>query len=55
MLLLLLLIPLVDGRVSGWPAWSWALLGLVVPVAGVVAWWEIRLDRRHGNRSSRSG
>jgi hypothetical protein len=54
-LLLPLLIPLMDGRVSGWPAWGWALLGLVVPVAGVLAWWEIRPDRRHGKRSSGSG
>jgi MFS family permease len=30
--LLLILIPLVEGRVSGWPAWSWLLLGLAVPV-----------------------
>jgi EmrB/QacA subfamily drug resistance transporter len=47
-LLLFLLIPLVDGRVSGWPAWSWVLLGLVLPMAGVLAWWEIHLDRRDG-------
>ena len=31
--LLLILVPLVEGRVSGWPAWSWLLLGLAVPAA----------------------
>lgn len=48
MVLLLLLVPLVDGRVSGWPAWSWLLLSLVFPAVAVLASWERRLYRRHG-------
>ena len=32
-----LLVPLTEGRALGWPAWSWALLGLFAPaVAGFV-------------------
>jgi EmrB/QacA subfamily drug resistance transporter len=46
--LLLLLIPLVEGRVSGWPAWSWLLLGLAVPAAGALVAWEVRAERRGG-------
>jgi hypothetical protein len=46
--LLLILIPLVEGRVSGWPAWSWLLLGLAVPAAAALVAWELRLDRRGG-------
>lgn len=46
--LLLLLVPLVEGRVSGWPAWSWAMLAMAVPVAGILLTWETRLDRRDG-------
>jgi EmrB/QacA subfamily drug resistance transporter len=46
--LLLVLVPLVEGRVAGWPTWSWLLLGLAVPVAGILASWEIRVDRRGG-------
>ena len=46
--LLLVLIPLVDGRVSGWPVWSWLLLGLVLPAAVALTAWEVRLDRRGG-------
>ena len=46
--LLLTLVPLVEGRVSGWPGWSWLLLGLAVPAAAALAAWELRLDRRGG-------
>lgn len=46
--LLLILVPLVEGRVSGWPAWSWLMLGLAVPAAGGLWAWETRLDRRGG-------
>jgi EmrB/QacA subfamily drug resistance transporter len=46
--LLLVLIPLVDGRVSGWPLWSWIVLAASVPAGvGLVAW-ELRLARRGG-------
>jgi EmrB/QacA subfamily drug resistance transporter len=46
--LLLILVPLVEGRVSGWPGWSWLLLGLAVPAAAALVAWELRLDRRGG-------
>jgi EmrB/QacA subfamily drug resistance transporter len=46
--LLLILVPLVEGRVSGWPAWSWLLLALAGPAGLALTWWEVRLDRRGG-------
>jgi EmrB/QacA subfamily drug resistance transporter len=46
--LLLVLIPLVDGRVAGWPLWSWIVLAASVPAGAVLAAWEIRLARRGG-------
>jgi len=46
--LLLVLIPLVDGRVSGWPLWSWLALAASVPVGAVLAGREVRLARRGG-------
>jgi EmrB/QacA subfamily drug resistance transporter len=46
--LLLVLIPLVDGRVSGWPTWSWILLAASGPATAVLVAWEIRLARRGG-------
>ncbi|HEX3958522.1 MAG TPA: MFS transporter [Trebonia sp.] len=46
--LLLVLIPLVEGRASGWPAWSWLLLGLAVPAAAALVAWELRLEHRGG-------
>ena len=46
--LLLILIPLVDGRVSGWPLWAWVLLALAVPAGVGLVLWERRLDRRGG-------
>ena len=41
-----MLIPLIDGRVSGWPPWSWILLAASAPAGAVLAAWEIRLARR---------
>jgi len=46
--LLLVLVPLVDGRVAGWPLWSWIVLAASVPAGAVLAAWEIRLARRGG-------
>jgi MFS family permease len=46
--LLLILVPLIEGRVSGWPAWSWLLLGLAVPAAAALVTWELRLEHRGG-------
>jgi EmrB/QacA subfamily drug resistance transporter len=53
--LLLVLIPLVEGRVSGWPAWSWLLLGLAVPAAALLGWWEVRQERRGGEPVLQTG
>jgi EmrB/QacA subfamily drug resistance transporter len=53
--LLLVLIPLVDGRVSGWPAWAWVLLGLSVPAIAGLAAWESRLGRRGGEPVIQTG
>ena len=53
--LLLVLIPLVDGRVSGWPAWSWLLLALALPAAVALIAWEVRLDRRGGEPVIQTG
>jgi EmrB/QacA subfamily drug resistance transporter len=46
--LLLILIPLIEGRVSGWPAWSWLLLGLAAPATALLIWWELRVERNGG-------
>jgi len=44
----LLILPLTEGRATGWPAWTWACL-VAVPVAGaVLVWWQLRLQRRGG-------
>jgi EmrB/QacA subfamily drug resistance transporter len=48
LMLLLLLIPLVEGRVDGWPAWSWLMIGLTAPAAALLVAWETRLSRRGG-------
>jgi MFS family permease len=44
--LLLVLVPLVEGRVAGWPAWSWVLLALAVPAAALMTTWEVRVAGR---------
>jgi len=46
--LLLVLIPLVDGRVSGWPLWSWIVLAASVPAGAVLVTREVRLARLGG-------
>jgi EmrB/QacA subfamily drug resistance transporter len=48
LMLLLLLVPLVEGRVAGWPAWSWLMIGLTAPAAVLLVAWESRLSRRGG-------
>jgi EmrB/QacA subfamily drug resistance transporter len=47
--LLLLLIPLVDGRAAGWPAWTWICFGGCVIVFASLAWWEVRAEARDGD------
>lgn len=46
--LLCLLIPLVEGRVAGWPAWSWLVLSLTLPAGAALMTWETRLYYRGG-------
>jgi EmrB/QacA subfamily drug resistance transporter len=40
--LLLLLVPLIEGRATGWPPWSWACLASVIPAVAVLTLWERR-------------
>ncbi len=47
--LLLLLIPLVQGRQDGWPAWTWICFGCCVIAFAALAAWERRADRRGGD------
>jgi EmrB/QacA subfamily drug resistance transporter len=47
--LLLLLIPLIEGEQDGWPAWCLACFGACVVVFALLAWWEIRAQRRGGD------
>ena len=47
--LLLLLIPLVQGRQDGWPAWTWISFGGCVIVFAALAAWERRADRHGGD------
>ncbi|HEY3685814.1 MAG TPA: MFS transporter [Streptosporangiaceae bacterium] len=43
---LLVTFPLVQGRESGWPWWTWACLAAAVPVLAAFVVWERRLARR---------
>jgi MFS family permease len=53
--LLLLLIPLIQGQPSGWPAWTYVSLGASVPVFGLLAAWEVHTDRRGGDALLKPG
>jgi EmrB/QacA subfamily drug resistance transporter len=44
--LLLLLIPLVEGQQAGWPAWCYGCFGGCVIAFTLLAWWEVRAERR---------
>jgi MFS family permease len=46
--LLLLLVPLVEGRAAGWPLWSLLCFGGFALLAAVLGVWEVRLFRRDG-------
>jgi MFS family permease len=46
--LLLLLLPLTEGRPLGWPLWTWLVLGAALPVAGVLL-----VHQSHTERSGR--
>lgn len=43
--LFLLVLPLVVGRDQGWPAWTWVMLALSVPVLGLFVAHELRIGR----------
>ena len=42
---LLLTVPLVEGRAVGWPAWAFVCLAAALPVAILFGWWEARRIR----------
>lgn len=44
----LLILPLTEGRATGWPAWTWACLAAFPVAALALGWWQSRLDRRGG-------
>ncbi len=44
--LLLLLIPLVQGQQDGWPAWTWICFGCCAVAFAVLAYWELRAEKR---------
>ncbi len=46
--LVAVVLPLVDGRQEGWPAWSWLALAASVPLAAVFAWHQRRQAARGG-------
>ncbi|MFY9934939.1 MAG: MFS transporter [Streptosporangiaceae bacterium] len=46
--LVAVVLPLVDGRQEGWPAWSWLALAASVPLAVVFAWHQRRQASRGG-------
>jgi EmrB/QacA subfamily drug resistance transporter len=46
--LIAVVLPLVEGRQAGWPAWSWAMLGAAVPLAVVFAVHQRRKADRGG-------
>ncbi|HEV2371350.1 MAG TPA: MFS transporter [Streptosporangiaceae bacterium] len=47
--LLLLLVPLVEGRQYGWPAWTWVCFGCCAVVLAGLAVWERREDAGGGD------
>lgn len=44
-LLVLLLLPLTEGRALGWPLWTWVVLAAVVPIALILALHQRRNER----------
>src|SRR5262249_31235704 len=42
----LVILPLTEGRTAGWPWWTWLMLAACIPVAGSFAWWESSMERR---------
>nr|BFE82970.1 hypothetical protein GCM10020093_055710 [Planobispora longispora] len=46
---LLLVYPLVQGRESGWPVWSFVMMGASIAVFGLFGWFEARKSRTGGD------
>jgi EmrB/QacA subfamily drug resistance transporter len=44
--LLLLLTPLTEGEQEGWPFWCYACFGGSAAAFALLAWWEVRAERR---------
>ncbi|HEV8558617.1 MAG TPA: MFS transporter [Actinophytocola sp.] len=40
--LLLVTVPLIQGRDAGWPLWTWLSFAASVPVGALFVWWELR-------------
>lgn len=47
--LMLVMVPLVEGRAVGWPAWTFVSLGLSLPAFALFAAWERRKARVDGS------
>jgi EmrB/QacA subfamily drug resistance transporter len=43
---LLVTVPLIQGREAGWALWTWLCLAAAVPAIGLFVWWEFRRLRR---------
>ena len=44
----LLVLPLTEGRAAGWPWWTWVMLAACLPAAALFVAWESRLERHGG-------
>lgn len=44
---LLVSVPLIEGRTEGWPLWTWLSLAAAIPVFAIFTWWQA-YRIRHG-------
>jgi EmrB/QacA subfamily drug resistance transporter len=49
MAVLLLVYPTIEGQSNGWPAWTYIMMALAVPVLAVFFWWQRRQARTNGS------
>lgn len=47
--LVAVILPLIEGRVQGWPMWAWVCLGCAVPLFALFLRYEIRVRDRGGS------
>jgi MFS family permease len=47
-MMVLLVLPVTEGRAVGWPPWTWVMLASFVPVAVAFGWSQIHRERRGG-------